>query len=273
MKNIIFLLFLFLFPLVAVETQEVKEKDDSKLIEIKDTSGLSQEEVRKAVETEEQKNISVFQTPWEELSPKAKGYDWLQTKDGEWFKGEIKAMYNDKLEFDSKEVGLYTFDFKDITQIKSFHVIGVNIEDLAEFIGILRFKDNEITIIQGDKTFVFDKNQIISFAPRGDREYNYWSGKMTFSLDMRSGNKDQYDYAANINLKRRTSDSNLFFDYLGRISSRDNETTANDHRINQKYDRYITRHFFWTPVFSEFYKDKFQNIKINLLLELGLVIL
>ncbi|WP_321779527.1 DUF481 domain-containing protein [Sulfurimonas sp.] len=272
MKNIIFILLILLFPLFAQELQntekveqekpiELERKDDSTLIEIKDTSGLSQEEVREAVKKEEQKNVSIFQAPWEDLSPQAKAYDWIQTKKGEWFKGEIKAMYNNKLEFDSKEMGLYTFDFKDISQIKSFYVIGVNIEDVAEFSGIIRFKNDEITIIQGDKKFTFTRTEIIAFAPEGSKEFNYWSGKISFNLDIRTGNKEQYDYIASINLKRRTSSSNLYFDYLGRISSKDNETTANDHRINQKYDRYITRNFFWTPLFSEFYRDEFQNIK------------
>ncbi len=37
--------------------------------------------------------------------------------------------------------------------------------------------------------------------------------------------------------------------------------TANDHRINEQYDIYITKKFYWTPVFSEFFNDKFQNIE------------
>lgn len=289
MRNIIFSLFLLLSPLLAQELKdtqiteettevkseqekqtEPKKEDESKLIEIKDTSGLTQKEVREAVAKEEQKNVSIFQTPWENLSPQAKAYDWIQTKKGEWFKGEIKAMYNYVLEFDSEEMGLYSFDFKDIAQIKSFNVIGVNIEDVARFSGIIRFKDDEITIIQGDKKFTFTRAEIIAFAPQGTKEFNYWSAKISFNLDLRTGNKEQYDYTANFNLKRRTSNSNLYLNYLGRISSRDDIETANDHRINQKYDRYITRNFFWTPLFSEFYKDEFQNIKNQFTLGVGI---
>ncbi len=279
MKKIIILYLLLLIPLLGNEIQdtqeveqveeiksgiekpeEIKKEDDKGLIEIKDTSGLSEEEVRKAVVQEEKKNDSLFQTPWEEMTPSAKTHDWIQTKAGEWFKGEIKAMYNDNLEFDSEEVGIYNFDFEDIARIKSFNIIGVNIEDVAKFSGIIRFENDEIIIIQGDKSFTFSRVEIISFAPHGDREFNFWSGKVSFSLDIRSGNKEQYDYTANLNIKRRTSASNLYFDYLGRISSRDNVKSADDHRISQKYDRYITRNFFWTPVFSEFYRDEFQNI-------------
>jgi len=269
MKYALLISLLLLLPLFAQDSQElVKDEKKSELIEVKDTSGLSESEVRKIADDEVK--VSIFHTPFEEMSPTPKAYDWVQTESGEWFKGEIKALYNDKLEFDSDEIGLYTFDFKDITQIKSFNVIGVNIEDTAIFSGIIRFKENKITIIQGDKTFEFNRSEIISLAPQGEREFNYWSGKITLNIDIRQGNKEQYDYTAKANLKRRTSSSNLYFDYLGRISSRDKVETANDHRLNQKYDRYITRQFFWTPLFSEYYQDKFQNIRNQLTAGIGL---
>ncbi len=256
----ILLICLFFFSLFAEEIQEI--------VEVKDTSGLSESEVRKIAD--EKTKISVFQTPWKDMSPTPKKYDWIQTKSGEWFKGEIKSLYNSKLEFDSDEIGIYTFDFEDVSQIKSFNVMGVNIEDTAIFSGIIRFKDDKITIIQGDKSFEFNRMKIISFAPKGETEFNYWSGKVALSLDIREGNKNQYDYSAKVNIKRRTSASNLYFDYLGRVSSRDKEETANDHRINQKYDRYITRQFFWTPVFSEYFKDKFQNIESQITAGVGI---
>ncbi|RLA73384.1 MAG: DUF481 domain-containing protein [Epsilonproteobacteria bacterium] len=278
MKYIILIGFLLLFSLFA---EEVKEEVSPEIIEVKDTSGLSDDEVREvanekneAVKVEAKEviktiidggydgdiDISKIQNSWEQQSPTPKKYDWVQTKSGEWFKGEIKAMYRDKLEFDSDEIGLYTFDFEDIVQIKSYNIIGVNIEDVAIFTGIVRFKDDKVTIIQGDNTFDFERSQIISLAPEGNNFFDYWSGKITLNIDFRKGNKNQYDFVAKANIKRRTSDSNLYFDYLGRVSSLDDSETANDHRINQKYDRYITRNFFWTPLFAEYYQDKFQNI-------------
>lgn len=295
MKYLLIVTF-FLFSFLYADDQEdkqllVQNDQTEELVEVKDTSGLTKDEVRKIADEEDKKvevkakdviktivesdskgniDISKLQTPWENMSPTPKAYDWVQTKSGEWFKGEIKALYNDKLEFDSDEVGLYNFDFEDITQIKSFNTIGVNIEDTAVFTGIIRFKNDTITIIQGDKIFKFDRKEVVSMAPEGTSEYNYWSGKITLNIDMRKGNKDQYDYVAKATIKRRTSKSNLLFDYLGRISARDNEETANDHRLNQKYDRYITRRFFWTPLFSEFYKDRFQNIQNQITAGVGI---
>jgi len=261
------------------------------LIVIEDTSGLSDDEIRDvATETDTHKNtkkvsikkvinaidekgkidVSKIQSPWEEMSPTPKKYDWVQTKSGEWFKGEIKALYDDKLEFDSDEIGLYTFDFEDVVHIKSYQIISVNIENLASFPGVLRLKNDKITIVQGDKKYEFNREEIVSFAPDGERERHFWSGKITLSLDIRAGNTSQYDYSAKANVKRRTSDSRLYLDYLGRISGKENVETANDHRLNQKYDVYLSRKFFWTPLFTEVYTDKYKNIRVQYTAGLGI---
>jgi len=268
--------------------EKTKEK---KLIEIKDESGLSNSQIRQKAKDNEKKeqsktktktktkdivkeiieksnkdevDLSKFQTPWEKMSPTPVAYDWVKTKSGEWFKGKIKILYNHKLEFDSDEIGLYTFKFKNVVEIRSYNIISVNIENIIVFAGIVRLKGDVLTVIQGDKIFKFDRSEIISLAPESEKRLDFWSGKITISMDFREGNKKQYDYSAKVSLKRRTSQSNLVLDYLGRISSRNNAETANDQRINQKYDKLLTKNFFWTPIFSEFYQDKFQNIKLQL---------
>lgn len=261
------------------------------LIVVEDNSGLSPKEVREIATSKDaaQKqekvslkdvyevtdangsvDISSLQSTWDELSPTPKEYDWVQTKSREWFKGEIKAMYNESLEFDSDEIGLYSFDFEDVQQIKSFHTLSVNIEEIASFKGIVRLKENEIKIIQGENEFVFKKSQVVSFAPNGEQERQNWSGKITLSLDKRTGNKDQFDYTAKFNIKRRTDSTRLIIDYLGRFSQASDVQTANDHRLNEKFDIYVTRNFFMTPLFTEYYQDKFQNINNQYTAGLGL---
>jgi putative salt-induced outer membrane protein YdiY len=221
----------------------------------------------KKIDKKEQKS---FQKPiWENLSPTPIEYDWIQTTSLEWFKGTIEGMYDEKLEFDSDEIGLYTFDFEDVKQIKSFHVMSVNIENLATIEGILRLRDNDLQVIQGDTVYEFKRSDVVSFAPDAKQERNYWSGKITLSMDFRRGNTVSGDFAMQANVKRRTSDATLSLEYLGRVSSKDGTEIANDHRINEKYDRYLTRYFFWTPLFSEYYTDKYKNIQSQVTLGLG----
>ena len=250
------LLFLSL-PLFAESLQTVRDK----LHMIEDTSGLTPDEVRQvAKKFDAKEKLKRVNIRWEELSPTPVSKDWIQTKSGEWFKGKIKAMYNEKLEFHSDEIGDYTFDFDDIKQIKSHQILSVNIENYALVSGVIRLKGDEITIIQGDVSYSFKRDKIISFAPDAKKERNYWSGKVTFSFDVRTGNTDQVDYSGELHLKRRTAKSLLNVDYLGRISSKESTEIANDHRLSFKYDRYITRYFFWTPISAEYYTDRYKNI-------------
>ena len=207
---------------------------------------------------------------WEDQTPKTNGYDWVKTKSGEWFKGRIKAMYDEELEFDSDEIGIYIFDFDDVKYIKSHKPVNVNIEGVAAVSGIMRYDGDKIRIIQGDKEYDFTREQIVSFAPSGDLERNFWSGKVTLSLDQRSGNKNQFDFTSQVNLKRRTDATRLQLNYLGRVSSLESEDTANDHRLTETFDVYITKRFFWTPLFSEYYTDKFQNIDTQITASTGL---
>ena len=283
-----FLLFLLIQSFLFGQNLDTNSSEvlSNEPVVVEDSSGLSDDEVREvakeieaakkevsisevieATDSDGNIDISKIGSTWEELSPTPKKYDWIQTKSGEWFKGEIKAMYDDSLEFDSDEIGLHIFDFEDIAQIKSYHIMSTNIEDAASIDGLVRFKDNNLTIIQGDNTFDFTREQIISFAKSGDSEFHYWSGKITLNLDVRIGNKNQYDLTVQGYIQRRTGKTKLRFDYLSRDSgfydstTGDDIETARDHRINEKFDIYLTRNFFWTPLFSEFYQDKFQNIE------------
>ena len=244
---------------------------------IEDTSGLTTDEVRKKAEKSDEKidekiskTVVNSQKLWEELSPTPKQFDWVQTKEGEWFKGTIKAMFDDELEFDSEEIGVYTFDMDDIKRIKSFHIIDVNIAGVANIAGILRYKDGIFRIIQGSESYEFKKEQVVSFAIAGSRERQHWSGKISISFDTRAGNRNQFDYTMQSNLKRRTAKNRLLFDYIGRISRSDGNETANDHRVNEKFDIYLTRYFFVTPLFSEYYTDKFKNIDRQLTAGIGM---
>ena len=253
------IIFALILPLSLLAEQTQEETDT--LHKVEDTSGLTPDEVRQVAKKLDKKaKVKKQKVRWEELSPTPVNEDWVQTKSGEWFKGKIKAMYNEKLEFDSDEIGDYTFDFEDIQQIKSHQILSVNIENYALVSGIIRLKGDKLTIIQGDVQYTFKRDEIISFAPDAKDERHFWSGKVTFSFDVRKGNSDQVDYSGQLNLKRRTAKSLLNIDYLGRISSKNSTEIANDHRLNLKYDRYITRYFFWTPISAEYYTDRYKNI-------------
>ena len=282
--------FVFLSATESINNSEITialatdTNASNELVVVEDTSGMTNDEVREEakkndanVKKKEELNTAIDsmlsgisntkidkEKTWRELSPAVKNYDWIQTKSGEWFKGYIKAMFNRKLEFDSDEIGTYSFKFKDITQIKSYQIIGVNIEDVAIFEGVIRLKNNNITIVQGNNKFEFPKSEVVSFAHAGSSEKDKWYAKVTISMDWRNGNTNQLDYSAQGIFKRRSAKSRLVLDYLGRYSAISEIETVNDHRLNEKFDIYFTKNFYWTPLFSEYYKDKFKNIDAQL---------
>lgn len=281
---IFFTLSLFADEALPQDTNTTQSSNSNEPVVVQDTSGLSNDEIRdvakevdKKIEKKEKLNNAIDallqgtfdenaqkEKTWEELSPTPKNYDWIQTKSGEWFKGYIKAMFDKKLEFDSAEMGLENFKFKNIKQIKSYQIIGVNIDKIAIFEGVIRLKNDKIRIIQGNNEFVFNRDEIVSFAQSGVSEKNHWYAKVSISMDWRKGNSNQTSYSAQATLKRRTAGSRLIVEYLGKVSSVSGKDTVDNHRLNQKFDLYLNKNFYWTPLFSEIYQDKFRNIDIQL---------
>jgi len=160
----------------SVAPKEEQQDSDEPMV-IKDESGLSEEQIRQKANKLDKKKPPVkikdvveaidengtvelkklAKKEWEELSPTPKdGYDWVKTKYGDWLKGHIKSVFNDELEFDSQEFGIYTFKLNDIAQMRSYGVMSVNIDNVAIITGIIRYKDKKITIINGDHSYTFD---------------------------------------------------------------------------------------------------------------------
>ena len=110
----------------------------------------------------------------------------------------------------------------------------------------------------------FDRFDLISLTPSGEREADLWALKFTLGLNVRSGNTDQLDYNAKFGAKRRTAKSRFLLDYIGNISKTGNEEgdlveTINNNRLSASTNKYVTRNFLYTPLIDEDYLDPFQN--------------
>ncbi len=200
--------------------------------------------------------------PW---LPAAKEFDWVQLTSGEWLKGEIKSMYNDSLEFDSDKLDMQNIDWEDVKYLKSYRPSNVNIEGIEPLTGSLQISGDKVTVTNGDEAQVFDRINLISLAPSGEREADLWAIKFSFGLNARSGNTDQVDFNSKFNAKRRTARSRFLIDYIGNISKTGDDNnnlieTINNHRLNASNNIYATRFFYYTPIFAEYYRDPFQNL-------------
>ena len=197
---------------------------------------------------------------WETSKPTVTNFDWIQLNSGEWLKGEIKGMFKDSLEFDSDELDLLTLDWGDVRYVETHSPGSAYIEDHGRVYGYFEINRTKIIVTDGGETKEYDRSKLVSFITGGEQESDYWSAKFTLGLIVRSGNTDQVDYNAKLNLKRQTSFSRFMMDYVGNISNTQDVETINNHRVTAVADRFKTRHFFWRPIFGEYYRDPFSNI-------------
>ena len=191
--------------------------------------------------------------------PPDDGYDWIQLKSGEWLKGTIKALQERKLEFDSDELKLMTFDFKDIRQMRSSRNKELLHGQKQKATGPIWITPDEVTV-GGAEPLSFPRTDLQSITPEGSKERNRWSGKVSMGLTLQAGNTKQIDFNAQASLQRRTPATRFSFDYIGNVSSIDNVESANNHRFNTEFDLWVSRRLYLILPAFEFYKDPFQNI-------------
>ena len=188
-------------------------------------------------------------------------FDWIQLTSGEWLKGDLKVLYNFKLEFDSDELDLLELDWEDVKQVRGHQLHSVRFEGPVTVVGILKVIDDKVFITTEEKVLEFDRSRLISIAHGKPEETGYWSSKISLGLDVRKGNSDQLNYSTSAYAKRRTSASRFHIDYLGIFNKTEGVETANSQRISSYYDIFKTRKFYWRPVFGEYFRDPFSNIE------------
>jgi hypothetical protein len=195
--------------------------------------------------------------------PPADGFDWIQLKSGEWLKGQLKAMQQRQIEFDSEELNDLTFDWKDIRQVRSARTLDLLFVDGRKMSGPVTVTPEEVAV-GGEEPQVFSRDQLQSFTPGGSKEFNYWSGMVSLGLTVRAGNTEQVDYNAQARLQRRTPATRFSLDYIGNISSINGVENANNNRVNSEFDLWFSRRFYLILPQIECYQDPIQKLKARI---------
>lgn len=208
------------------------------------------------------------QPQWTEESPLPEQFDWLKLTSGEWLKGEIKVLYDSDFEFDSDKLGLLNLDWDDIAEIRSARVLSVRFSDGSEGVGQVLMRDDKVSF-NGVQVENYSANTIMSMAAGEPKESNYWSAKVTLGGNFKRGNTTENIFDGNVDLKRRTNDSQFKLNYLATLRQLDGVETENSHRLSSSYDVFLTPQFFWRPIFAEYYRDEIQNISHRATLGLG----
>ena len=207
-------------------------------------------------------------TAWDHFVPPPDSrYDWLQLDSDEWLKGNLKSLYNYKVEFDSDELNLQTFEWKDVKRLRTAAPRSVRVE-LTRYswhpltvIGRVEMDGDTVIVVAGEQQQRYRRDQIVSIGTVGEREREYWSGKLSLGANLRAGNADVVDISLITNAKRQDADSRFVADYVGNYSETRGEINTNSHRLNGHYDRFQSSRFFWRVLNGEYYRDVPKNIE------------
>jgi signal transduction histidine kinase len=100
-------------------------------------------------------------------------------------------MQDGEIEFDSEELDDLTFEWRDIRQLRSAHVLDALFADGRKLKGLVTVTPGDI-VVGGAEPGTFPRDRILSLTPGGSG-LRYWSGKGSLGLTRRSGNTDQVE--------------------------------------------------------------------------------
>lgn len=196
---------------------------------------------------------------WQPPPPMPDNFDWVQTTSLEWLRGEIIAMYDDKLEFDSDKFDKQTIDWEDVKEIRSAGTMQVGFENDTIAVGKI-FVDRDTVRVMGDDDRQFARSGVLSIVAGAPKEKNYWSIKASLGANLRQGNTEQIETTTKADLIRRTPKNRINMDFLSTFNRTDGDTAADNQRASAGWNHYISKRFYWSPVYGEWYRDPFANI-------------
>jgi len=199
---------------------------------------------------------------WQQDGALPVGWDWIQLTSEEWLKGELVALYDDDLEFDSDELDLQTFAWEDVAEVRTGQVMEVGLLGGEVVVGKLVIVGQTVRVHrEGEKPLELNRAEILTITSgvptKGLRR---WSSKVSLGMTLRQGNVDQLDTNVNADLKRRTAYDRVEIEYIANFSENEEVETVHNQRASGTWDHFLTDRFFVKPVVTEWYRDLFQNI-------------
>jgi hypothetical protein len=218
--------------------------------------------------------------PWsEDFTPPPGQYSWVQLDTGEWLKGEIIAIYDNRLAFDSDHFDNLVIDLEDIEAIHGRGIFVITSRVAGPFPGtfepepirgFFQLRGALVQVESGVSTREFTREDLVSVIPLAERERDRWRGDVKIGLNVREGNTDIWEYSVGTMLQRRTPVSRWTFDYAGYKNETDGSRIEDSHRVSFSADRFTGRRLYWRPVSAQYFRDKLQNIEHQATVDSGL---
>ncbi len=192
-------------------------------------------------------------------------FDWLMVKKGEVFGGDIIAMYDERVEFDSDEVGVHKIKMKDIAQLRTKDIVSVRLVDGRIIDGYLIITEDHF-YLRDTPQITYPRSELLTISPSSKGQTSLWDGKLAAGINLKSGNSESFDYYFSADLKRLSAHGRLILGYQGiyekvrDVASGGEAVTQDNHRVFASYDYYFSKKtYFRLPTF-EFVTDELKNI-------------
>lgn len=209
--------------------------------------------------------------PWDkDFVPPPGEYSWVQLDSGEWLKGDIIAIYDDRLAFDSDHFDNLLIDFDDIESIHGRGIFVVSVGRMEFVNGLFQMRGDRVLITSGGQRYEYKRHDLVSVTPKAAKERDRWRGDIDLALSVREGNTDIWEYSVGAKLQRRTPVSRWTFDYLGNKNETDGERVEDSHRFNIAADRFTGRRLYWRPIAGQYFRDQLQNIEDQATVDSGI---
>jgi hypothetical protein len=188
-------------------------------------------------------------------------FDWVQFKNGEWLKGEIKELQDTTFNFKSDELDTLKLDWKDIAGLYSPRQNTILFEDDRSVQGTIRVEGGQVVVVTADgEQTTYAREQLRSIIPGEQTEMNFWSGRLSLGANLRRGNQNQDDFSMYFSLQRRSPGTRGKLDYNGAYGTVEDVKTVDNQRLLLTYDIYVSKALYVRPLSLELYRDEFQNI-------------
>jgi putative salt-induced outer membrane protein YdiY len=188
-------------------------------------------------------------------------WDWVLMKSGEWIKGSIDRMRDGDMEFDSDEFDNQVLDMDDVAGFYANRIHTYLLEDGSTISGKAVLRGEEL-VVDGKK---IDRALLLGIIKGKEKERNYWSGKLNLGLALMLGNTEQATFTSSGYIRRESAKSRLSFDHnmtFGRVSK---ETNVQNLTGTIQFDIYLSKRWYFTPVWGIATHDRFQNIDIRVI--------
>ncbi len=201
-------------------------------------------------------------------------FDWLQLRSGEWLKGDIISMYDDELEFESEKFNTITFDWKDVTELRSRFDQQIRFANGEVKQGFLIVKDEHLVLISGGSEQHYPLSELLSITSSSDDRRGLWDGKVSLGIDVKAGNVNQLDYSARARVQRRTPftrfNVDFIYNYSKSIIEENDKVITDTSRFTSYLDWFYSSKIFYRIFDYEHFTDLQQNIKYRDTLGLSL---